>query len=827
MTSSTGASRTLSRYLPGLVLLFVGSGSAALIYEIVWFQMLQLVIGATGVSLGLLLGTFMGGMFIGSLLLPRVWPKGWSPLAVYAGLELAVGVWGLLVLLMLPGINSLYPSLTPPGVSDLLVRAALCALVLLPPTILMGATLPAISRHVETTKEGVSWMGFFYTGNIVGAVFGSLITGFYLLRVHDVVVATSVAMALNALVGGAAFVLSRKVATGGAETTLEHAAEGASANPDPEPADSALSGRARTTLYVALGLSGLVALGSEVVWTRLLSLLLGSTTYTFSIVLAVFLAGLAGGSGIGSRLARTSPHPRRLFFAFQLMAAIALGYTAFMVNGVLAGLSVPADFWADPWKMLGMDVGRCLLAILPAPICWGASFPLAVAAAAGPRDDPARLIGGLYAANTAGAIVGSLASGLLLVPLIGTQDAQRVLVVLAAASAALLLLGDAGEDASLDGRRRGPTLAAVGIVGLVVAGLLPQTNERLITQGRHAPLGDEVGDVVFVGEGLNASVAVTQEIEEGDTVRTFRISGKVAASTWPEDMVLQRMLGHLSGLFHDDPKTVLVVGFGAGVTAGTFVTHPGVERIVICEIEPLATEATADFFREANHAVLSDPRVEVVHDDARHFLLTTDESFDVITSDPIHPWVKGAAALYTTEYFELARRHLNPGGVITQWVPLYESTLPVVRSELATFIGVFPEATVWSSQNVSDGFDIVMSARPDGFEIDLYELEDRMARPDHAPMLASIGEIGLRSAEDILLSYAGRGPDLARWLADAEVNTDRTLRLMYLAGLGLNTDLSAEIHEEIFRRRAFPEDLIVADPERIQRLRTEIIAEIR
>lgn len=812
--------RPLARYLPGLTLLFVGSGAAALVYEIVWFQMLQLVIGATGVSLGLLLGTFMGGMFIGSLLLPRVWPRGWSPLQVYAALEAAVAAWGVLVLLLLPGVNGVYANLTPPGLSDMLVRATLCALVLLPPTILMGATLPAISRHVETTREGVAWMGFFYTGNIVGAVCGSLLAGFYLLRVHDVVVATGAAMALNGIVAASALLLARRTAPSEGSGADQVPDAATTAGPAPAPV-----GSARTTLYLALGLSGLVALGSEVVWTRLLSLLLGSTTYTFSIILAVFLAGLAGGSSIGSRMARTSSDPRRAFTVFQLLSVVAIGYSAMMVNGVLADMAVPTEWWTEPWTMLWVDIGRCLLAILPAPICWGASFPLAVAAAAGPRQDPARLIGGLYAANTAGAIVGSLAGGLLLVPLLGTQAAQQGLALIAATSALVLIAGrPRGTDTA---RHRGPAMVATLATGLVVVGLLPATNERLVTQGRHAPLGQDVGEVLFVGEGLNASVAVTQEVDEGDTIRTFRISGKVAASTWPEDMVLQRMLGHLSGLFHDDPKTVLVVGFGAGVTAGTFATHPGVERIVICEIEPLATEETADFFREANHAILDDPRVEVIHDDARHFLLTTDETFDVITSDPIHPWVKGAAALYTTEYFELARRHLNPGGVITQWVPLYESTLPVVRSELATFIDVFPDATVWSSQNVSNGFDIVMAARPDGFVLDLPALEDRLDRPDHAGVVASIGEIGLHSAEDILRSYAGRGPGLAPWLADAMRNTDRTLRLMYLAGLGLNAELSGDIHEEIFRHRTFPEDLILADPARIDQLRSEIIGEIR
>ena len=185
-----------------------------------------------------------------------------------------------------------------------------------------------------------------------------------------------------------------------------------------------------------------------------------------------------------------------------------------------------------------------------------------------------------------------------------------------------------------------------------------------------------------MGEGLNASIAVTENAE-GD--RSFHVSGKVEASSGMQDMRLQRMLGHLPALFHEKPKTMLVVGFGAGVTSGSFLAHPECEHITICEIEPLIPKEIAPFFARQNYNVVSDPRVEIIYDDARHFILTTQRKFDIITSDPIHPWVKGSATLYTKEYFELCKQHLNPGGLITQWVPLYESTVDVVKSEIATF----------------------------------------------------------------------------------------------------------------------------------------------
>ena len=198
--------------------------------------------------------------------------------------------------------------------------------------------------------------------------------------------------------------------------------------------------------------------------------------------------------------------------------------------------------------------------------------------------------------------------------------------------------------------------------------------------------------MLYIGEGMNASVAVS---EDQDGIRYFHVSGKTEAATYPIDMRLQRMLGHLSALLNPKPRSVLVVGFGAGVTAGTFVTYPEIKRIVICEIEPLIPQMVSGYFSEENYNVVKDPRVEIVYDDARRFILTSKEKFDIITSDPIHPWVKGAATLYTREYFELVKRHLKPGGVVTQWVPLYESTIEVVKSEMATFFAVFPDGIVW------------------------------------------------------------------------------------------------------------------------------------
>jgi spermidine synthase len=285
---SVAESPVSNRAFPLLVLLFVGSGCAALIYEVVWFQLLGLVIGASSVSLGVLLGTFMGGMCLGSLLLPRVISGRHHPLKVYAFLELGVGVIGILVLYGMPLVGRAYLGVAGDGAGGLMVRAVVAGICLLPPTMLMGATLPAIARWVETTPRGVSWLGFFYGGNIGGAVLGTLLAGFYLLRVHDVVTATFTAVAINVAVAAASVVIA-----GFTHYTPEEEAPS-----DPAPAPSSA-----WPVYLTIGISGMTALGAEVLWTRHLSLLVGATVYGFALILSVFLLGLGIGSSAASALA--------------------------------------------------------------------------------------------------------------------------------------------------------------------------------------------------------------------------------------------------------------------------------------------------------------------------------------------------------------------------------------------------------------------------------------------------------------------------------------------------------------------------------------------
>ena len=797
-------------YLPWVILLFVGSGCAALVYEIVWFQMLSLIIGSSAISIGVLLGTFMGGMCIGSLALPSMVSRRAHPLFIYAMLEVAIGVLGIVILVGLPWIGGLYSAIGGPGVSGLLFRGVLCALFLLPPTILMGATLPAIARWVRATPRGVSWLGFFYGGNTAGAVLGCLLAGFYLLRVHDVIVATFAAVAINALVALAGFALARRTPHDEGETRVEPTS----------PVRLAPGGR---TVLVAISLSGLTALGAEVVWTRLLSLTLGATVYTFSLILAAFLIGIGAGSGAGSVVARSVRDARRALGWCQVGVVIGLAWASYALIDAIPRWPVDPSLATSEyiWFAFQLDLVRSIVVALPAAFFWGASFPIALAATASREQDPGRLVGRVYAANTVGAILGALLVSLILIGWVGTQRTQQVLIGLAAASAVLMLTPSWDDVRSRlvvgpTGLVRGVAVVVLAVVLLGTVGPVPGL---LVAHGRYMAVrlnNEAYGTFIFVGEGMNSSMAVSR-LSNG--VLNYHNAGKIQASSESQDMRLQRMLGHFTTLIPNDPRSVMVIGCGAGVTAGAVSIDPAVEELTIVEIEPLVPEVVSRFFSTHNFSVVENPKTRVVIDDARHFLLTTDQTFDAITSDPFDPWVKGAANLYTQEFWEVAKDRLNPGGVITVFVQLYESNLEAVKSEVATFLSVFPHGMVFANLSYGQGYDVVMVGQADPPVFDLDAVDARLSRPEYAPVAESLREVGFDSAADLFSTFAIRMPEADPWLADAQINRDRNLRLQYLAGMGVNLYRADAIYRDMARYRRFPEGLFTGSPDRMFDLR--------
>jgi len=301
------------------------------------------------------------------------------------------------------------------------------------------------------------------------------------------------------------------------------------------------------------------------------------------------------------------------------------------------------------------------------------------------------------------------------------------------------------------------------------------------------------------------------------------VSGKTEATTALEDMRLQRMLGHIPALIHANPKSVLSWGFGAGVTAGTFVVHPGIDHMTICELEPLAPAASTQFFAKQNYNVMNDPRTHIIYDDARHYLITTRDKFDIITSDPLDPWAKGTASLYTKEFFEAIREHLNTGGIFAQFVQLYESNEDAVKSQLATFSEVFPDVSFWSNNVNGQGYDLVLIGRTDDRALNIDRIQERLDRPDYARVLESISEVGFHSAVELLATYVGRPLDLGAWLEGAQVNSDANLRLQYLGGMGLNAGTHEIIFRELTKRSTFPAEFFVGDSARIQALKTIVM----
>ncbi|HEY5043983.1 MAG TPA: fused MFS/spermidine synthase, partial [Verrucomicrobiae bacterium] len=680
------------------------------------------------------------------------------------------------------------------------------AIFLLPPTILMGATLPAIARWVETTPRGISWLGFFYGGNIAGGVFGCLLAGFYLLRVHDSAVTTLVAAAINGTIALAALVLA---AFAGREVQTE--AEPAAGK---NPSAPVVLEKSAWPVYVAIALSGLTALGAEVVWTRLLSLMLGGSVYTFSIILAVFLFGLGIGSAAGSVLARKASSALVALGWCQFLLTGAIAWTAYMISSSLPYWPINPSLSPSPWYNFQLDLARCLWALLPATLLWGASFPLALAAAARGRDS-ARLVGGIYAANTVGGILGGVGFSLIVIPLWGTRQGERLLICLSALSALLLavprLLVWRKKLSGGAALRHAGTFAVLVLIPIFLARGVAGVPDKLIAYGRYMVTWLSGTEVLYTGEGMNSSVAVTRTLD--NNAINFHVSGKVEASNEPQDMRLQRMLAHLPALVHPNPRSVLVVGCGAGVTAGSFTVYPSITNITICEMEPLVPQIAARYFSNENYSVINEPRTHVTFDDARHYILTSHEKFDIITSDPIHPWVKGSATLYTKEYFELVKQHLNPGGIVTQWVPLYESDDNVVKSEIATFFAAFPNATIWSNDQSGKGYDVVLLGQAGETKINLDEILLRLARPENAAVEQSLDYVGFHSAFELFATYAGRADDLAPWLQDAQINHDQNLRLQYLAGLGLNLYISERIYDEMLADRKFPESLFASSSE--------------
>ena len=507
-SNRTPARAVTPRCMPLLLFLFLGSGCAALIYEIVWLQLLQLVIGASAVSLGVLLGTFMGGMCLGSLALARIIPERCHPLRVYALLESGMAVLGVTVLFAVPAVGRVYAPHASQGLTGIVLRGLVASVCLLPPTFLMGATLPAISRWVRSTAQGMSWLGLFYAGNTVGAVVGCLLAGFYLLRKYDMATATGVAVAINCCVALSAFGLAWR------NPHWSAPAEEKAAPPPPAPGAN--------WVYVTIAVSGLCALAAEVIWTRLLSLMLGATVYTFSIILAVFLAGLGLGSTAGSLLARSTPRPRLFLGWCQILLAAAMAYAAWMLTSSLPYWPVNPS-WPPIPRTLSNSIwcvpcGRCSRRRCSGARVFRSLWPR------WRRGARTRAIGGQGVRRQHRRSDHWRAGGQPDHDRLGGHTANparahRLVLPLRPAPAALLLPGPY-DGHCFRGTITIPTpvgnssshlfdAGGLGLAVLLVASV-PPVPWRLVALGRYLAVYGEDRTLLYMGEGMNASVAVTK-----------------------------------------------------------------------------------------------------------------------------------------------------------------------------------------------------------------------------------------------------------------------------------------------------------------------------
>jgi spermidine synthase len=714
------------------LLLAFASGACALVYESLWLRALGLVFGNTVLAGATVMAAFMGGLSLGAALVGRWLRRArLPPLRVYALLELAVAGCALLLPM---GFEALVPLLRPLYGSAWLTpfRLAASLLLLLLPTACMGGTFPALARVL-----GASRLAPLYAVNTAGGIAGVLLVAFWLIPAFGVGGANALAVLASAVTAAVAWRLGK-----GGEVA-------------PDAPALAAAARAATPALLAALVAGFVALAFEVLAFRVLLLVFGSTTYAFTIMLAVYLAGIALGSALASAwLAKPRP------------LALAVGMGA----GGLSLLAVAASVDRLPWlyllalRWLGLGWGADLLArsavagafLLPPTLAFGALFALALRERVAAADAAVeRSAGQLYAANCVGAILGSLAAGFLLLPRLGLQAS---LVLLAAAllgfsawrvaprrAAAAALLLPALALAPLALRPWDRTLLAQGVYidpRLFFDGSGRIALQRVVAEQR----------LLHDREGIAATVAV---LEGEGIVTSLRLDGKVEMSDLPADRRLGRMMGHLPLLLHGQARTAMNLGLGAGLTVAGLAAHP-LARIDVVELEPAVVEA-ARVLAPLNRGVVDDPRVRVIVGDGRNHLRLSSERYDVITSDPFEPTVGGAAGLFTREAFAGARSRLAPGGLVCQWVPLYEMGPRELESIFAAFASAFPSVSVWFT-----GRDTLLIGAERPPPLLPARLRAQMA---DARVRADLQDARLDTPERLLATFVGElGPE-RRWAA--------------------------------------------------------------
>lgn len=732
--------------------LFYLSGASALIYEVVWGRLLTFIFGGTAFAIATVLAAYMAGLAIGSWVFGRRIDRGGRPLMVYAALEAGIGVWALILPLVLALLNGfygvLYRGLNPGPYALSLIRFLLSFIVLVVPTILMGGTLPVLSKLLVGGRRVVGLKtGLLYGTNTIGAVTGAAVSGFLLIPFLGMRTSTWIAVFFNLAVALLAVALQR--ATG-----LEPVP---AAGEPPEEAPSGKTGtpggdttRLKRTVLFVYAASGFAALAYEVAWTKVLSGALGTTTYAFSAMLTTFLLGLAIGAFIMARLA--DRHDPGLLLAWSQLAIAVLGLAALPLFGNMPVLFVKVfKTWGSSWGTQTLArFALCALTMLIPTILMGGAFPLVARLYADRMGRMGKQIGELYSANTLGAILGSFSAGFILVPLIGRQGTILAAVAVNLVSAAVLYLTLAP---TLTRRARlvaGAT--ALVLIPAVVFGARPW-DRYLMVSGAYV-YADQLAHEPDIRKAMHDQLMVHYEedteailaVMRAEHVLSLRTGGKVEAST-AGDMITQEMISHLPLLFHRQPSDVLMIGLASGISFGTVLDYPQVRRADCVEMLG-GMRRVADLFRKYNQDCLADPRTRLIINDGRNHLLLTRDRYDVIISQPSNPWIVGIGSLFTRDFFELGARRLKPGGIFCQWVQMYQMSRRDFSSVLRTFHEVFPQVSIWMG---APG-DVILLGSADPLSLSYRRLEEQMAVPRVRDDLA---RVGVESTRAFLQGYLG------------------------------------------------------------------------
>ena len=757
-----------------VLVLFFLSGATGLVYEVVWHKMLVLVFGSTAFATATILASFMSGLALGSFCFGRLADRYREPLKVYAYLEAGIGVFALLFPVILSGVTAAYVGIYQRFDATFylfsLLRFILSFLILVIPSFLMGGTLPVLGKlFVREFGRLGSGIGSLYGTNTLGAVAGTFSAGFFLIILLGAKESTYVAAAVNILVAGAAFGLS-------GFSSPQHQDSGRT-DKRPEnrqPSRPKYPPYVYHVVLVAYGLSGFCALAYEVLWTRVLVFYVHSTTYAFTIMLTSFLLGIALGSLVCARLVdRVKQH-------LGWLAAIEVLIGLFAILSIwefrtLDDLMVSLTDRVPSWQMFvaARYVGASLIMFIPT-LLMGIAFPLATKIYGQNKDTLGRRVGNIYSVNTVGSVLGSIAAGFVMIPLIGITKAIILVAALNLILGIVILLAHPfmGRPA------KWAVVAAIAVI-IPVAGAAIPTDRPLGLYSRPFRDLEEGGKVLFYDEGIGATVTVHQlppDPADKQVYKLLEVDGVNVAGTMPMLRLSQKLQGHLPVLLYKastgkDPRNVFLLGMGTGASSYAATRHR-INRLDILEIVAAEVDALR-YFRELNRDLLNEPRVRIRIDDARNFLLATQEEYDVIESDTIHP--EQNANVFSREYFELARERLSEDGVFSVWLPMYGMSEETFKILINTLYSVFPHVTVWYASTQPTRHALLVGSKRK-LKIDYGLLQEELAYP---PVRESLAEVGLDDVFALLGGFITDESRLGGYVADSLVSTDNRPYLAY------------------------------------------------